>query len=224
MYNKVPMYNCIDLYHRVLARNGIDIKLSLQGVGEGFQDQPLWVFIYQASTNITGHIPFSVFATAQDIFGDDTNYIAASTRGNLSLWSRMLSQRLNGDLSPNILEKRLKIHHDMIFNKKASMVELAFFAFSDLIGITFALNLPFSWGSVHLDSPGAINNPAIDPNFLSIDFDTQTAIRSGRLARKIWNIKPLRDFAGTFLVPGDAVLPENATDAEWTEFLTGPSM
>ncbi|KAI8953718.1 GMC oxidoreductase [Xylaria longipes] len=206
---------------RVLARNGIQTKLSLPGVGEGFQDQPLWTLLFLASTNITGHIPFAAFATAQDIFGADTGSISATTSANLASWSEAVSQRLNGDVSPEALETRFRVQHDVIFNKNASVTEFEFFSVASVVGIVFSPTLPFSWGSVHLDSPGAVNNPAIDANFLSIDFDMQTAIGAGRLARKIWSTKPLSDFASAILVPGNTTLPENATDAEWAAFLPG---
>uniref|UniRef100_A0A8H7K9D8 Transcription factor domain-containing protein n=1 Tax=Bionectria ochroleuca TaxID=29856 RepID=A0A8H7K9D8_BIOOC len=36
--------------------------------------------------------------------------------------------------------------------------------------------------------------------------------------------KPLSDLVGDLIVPGDAVLPENATDSQWAEFLTSSSL
>ncbi|KAI0546091.1 GMC oxidoreductase [Xylaria curta] len=204
---------------RVLARNGIQTKLALAGVGEGFQDQPLWTLLFQASTNISGHIPFAAFANAQDLFGTEIGSIAAATSRNLASWSQAVSQRLDGDLSPKALEARFRVQHDMIFNKNVSVTEFEFFSVGSIVGIVFSPTLPFSWGSIHLDSPEAVNNPAIDPNFLSIDFDVQTAIGAGRLARRIWSTKPLSNFTSAFLVPGDAALPKNATDAEWTDVL-----
>ncbi|KAI3317922.1 GMC oxidoreductase [Xylariaceae sp. AK1471] len=205
---------------RILARNDIQTKIALPGTGEGFQEQPLWVLMFQASNNITGHVPFAAFATAQDLFGSDTGSLAAATREKLVSWSKAVSQRLNGDVSPEALETRFRVQHDVIFTKNASVTEFEFFAFGSIVGIVFSPTLPFSWGSVHLDSPGAINNPAIDANFLSIDFDMQTAMSAGRLARKIWSTEPLSPLKRAFLVPGDSVLPENATDKEWTEYLT----
>lgn len=212
---------CTDMtFSRILARNSIETKLELPGVGEGFQEQPLWVLMFQASTNITGQVPFAAFSTAQDIFGAETDSIAAATKGNLASWSEAIAKRLNGGVSPSALETRFRVQHDVIFNKGASVAEFEFFSLGDTIGIVFSPTLPFSWGSVHLDAAGEIDKPAIDPNFLSIDFDRQVALKIGRLARKIWSNKPLSDLAGDFVVPGDAVLPEDATDAQWTEFLT----
>lgn len=123
-------------------------------------------------------------------------------------------------MSADALEKRFRVQHDVIFDKQASMTEFEFFSLGDVTGIVFSPTLPFSWGSVHLDGTGQTDSPAIDHNFLSIDFDMQTALKVGRIARKMWSTKPLSELAGNLTVPGDTVLPENATDAEWTEFLT----
>lgn len=203
----------------VLARNNIQTKLDLPGVGEGFQDQPLWVLMYRASTNVAGHIPFAAFATAQDIFGADTDPVAAATKAKLASWSEAIAERLGGSVPPSALERRFQVQHDVMFGKNASVAEFEFFSLGDIVGIVFSPTLPFSWGSVHLDGSGHIDKPAIDPNFLSIDFDLQTALKVGRIARNMWSTQPLSELAGEFLVPGDTVLPANATDAEWREFL-----
>lgn len=204
---------------RVLNRNKIEVKLNLPGVGEGFQDQPLWVLMFESLTNITGHIPFAAFATARNIFGSNTDSIATRTRRDLASWANIVSERLTGGVSVAALETRFRIQHAALFNTTASMVEYGFFAFSNIVGISFSPTLPFSWGSVHIDAVGAVNNPAIDSNFLTLDFDVQTAIAAGKLARKIYSTKPLSDLAGSFVAPGYETLPSNATDEEWTQFL-----
>jgi choline dehydrogenase len=204
----------------VLAKNGIDTKLELPGVGEGFQDQPLITLVYESTINFTGHIPFVGFATAQDIFGNNTAALAASTSANLSSWAQAVSARLNGSVSPKALEKRFQIQHDVIFNKQATITELMFFTEGTIAGIAFWSLTPFSWGSVHLDSPDTINDPALDPNFLSIDYDLQTLIGAGRLSQKVWNTQPLSSLAIANIIPGDAALPLNATDADWSAVIT----
>jgi choline dehydrogenase len=176
--------------------------------------------MFQTKTKLTGHIPFAALATAQDIFGAHTESIKAATKENLASWSKVIAERLNGGVSPSQLERKFQLQHDVIFNKKASMAEFEFFSVGDITGVVFSPTLPFSWGSMHLNPAGEIDNPTVDPNFLSVDFDMQTAREIGRIARKMWSTKPLSDLAGDFVAPGDAVLPENATDAQWTEFLT----
>ncbi|VUC32404.1 unnamed protein product [Clonostachys rosea] len=204
----------------ILARNGITTKVELPAVGEALQDQTLWVLMFQANPGLVGHVPFAAFATAEDVFKSATDTVEAATREKLASWSEMIAKRLNGGVSAGALKQRFEIQHNVIFGQKSSVVEFEFFSVGNVIGIVFSPTLPFSWGSAHINAAGEISNPEVDPNFLSIDYDKQVALEVGRIARKIWSTKPLSDLAGDLIVPGDAVLPENATDAQWAEFLT----
>lgn len=208
--------------YSVLARAGIQPRLELPAVGEGFQDQPLWVLMFQAKRKLTGQVPFAAFSTARDIFGAETDSLDASTQEKLASWSEQIATRLEGGVSASALEKRFQVQHDVIFDKKASIAEYEFFSLAsqDITGMVFSTTLPFSWGSVHLDAAGEIEKPVIDPNFLSVDFDLQTAKEVGRITRKLWSTEPLSDFVGDLIAPGEAVLPKNATDEQWAQFLT----
>lgn len=206
--------------YSVLARAGIQPRLELPAVGEGFQDQPLWVLMFQAKRILTGQVPFAAFSTARDIFGAETDSLGTSTKEKLASWSELIAKRLEGGVSASALKKRFQVQHDVIFEKKASMAEYEFFSLGDITGIVFSTTMPFSWGSVHLNAAGEIEKPVIDPNFLSVDFDLQAAKEVGKIARKLWSTDPLSDFVGPLLVPGDLVLPENATDEQWAQFLT----
>lgn len=177
--------------------------------------------MFQAKRNLTGQIPFAAFATARDIFGAKTDSLGASTKEQLASWSELISKRLEGGVSASALEKRFQVQHDGIFDKEASMAEFEFFSLGDVTGIVFSTTMPFSWGSVHLNAAGEIEKPVIDPDFLSVDFDLHVAKEVGRIARKLWSTKPLSDFVGDLVSPGEEVLPQNATDEQWAQFLTG---
>jgi choline dehydrogenase len=140
---------------------------------------------------------------------------------NLSSWSQEVSSRLNGAVSPEALEKRFRVQHDVMFSANATVAEIEFISVGALAGSVFWPTLPFSWGSVHLSAPGAINNPAIDVNFLAVDFDLQMAIGVGRLARQVWSTQPLSDIALSPISPGDSELPANATDSQWADYMIG---
>lgn len=176
--------------------------------------------MFQAKRKLTGQVPFAAFSTARDIFGAKTDSLDASTKEKLASWSELIAKRLEGGVSVSALKKRFQVQHDVIFDKEASMAEYEFFSLGDITGIVFSTTMPFSWGSVHLNAAGEIEKPVIDPNFLSVDFDLHAAKEVGRIARKLWSTKPLTDFVGDLVAPGDAVLPENATDEQWAQFLT----
>lgn len=206
----------------VLSRAGVQPRLELPAVGEGFQDQPLWVLMFQVKRKLTGQVPFAAFSTARDIFGAETDSLDASTQEKLASWSEQIAKRLEGGVSASALEKRFQVQHDAIFDKKASIAEYEFFSLAsqEITGMVFSTTLPFSWGSVHLDAAGEIEKPVIDPNFLSVDFDLHAAKQVGKIARKLWSTEPLSDFVGDLIAPADGVLPGNATDEQWAQFLT----
>lgn len=43
---------------------------------------------------------------------------------------------------------------------------------------------------------------------------------AGRLAREVWATKPLSDFVGPLLIPGETLLPPDATEEQWKSVLT----
>lgn len=169
----------------IFARAGVQPRLELPAVGAGFQDQPLWVLMFQAKRNLTGQAPFAAFATARDILGAKTKSLDASTKEQLASWSELVSKRLQGGVSAIALEKRFQVQHDGIFNKEASMAEFEFFSLGDITSIVFSTTMPFSWGSFHLNAAGEIQKPVIDPGFLSVYFDLHVAKEVGRIAQKL---------------------------------------
>lgn len=218
--NNSPLQPVLICPNSVLARAGVQPRLELPAVGEGFQDQPLWVLMFQAERKLTGQVPFAAFNTARDIFGAQTDSLDVSTKEKLASWSELIAKRLEGGVSASALQKRFQVQHDVIFEKGASIAEYEFFALGDITGMVFSTTLPFSWGSVHLNAAGEVEKPVIDPNFLSVDFDLLAAKEVGKIARKLWSTEPLSGFVGDLISPGAETLPANATDEQWAQFLT----
>ncbi|KAI0124825.1 glucose oxidase [Xylariales sp. AK1849] len=145
---------------------------------------------YTSPTDFTGQLrPYAAFATAQDLFGDETTAVAASTTTNLSILARATSAASNGAINTEAPEARFRIQHDFLFNKNVTISE------------SIIPNLvPFSLGST----------------YLSAEFDLNVLVRAGRLSSKLWHTKPLSDLIDS---SADASLPRNATDAEWTSYI-----
>jgi choline dehydrogenase len=204
----------------ILGQLGIDTVIELPGVGESTHDQPIFTIGYSSSSNYTGHTPFVTFPTVQDVFGPNTSAIAASTSADLSQWAQTISASINGAISPEALETRFRVQHDLIFKKNITVAEILTATFGgSTVGSAVWLLSPFSWGSVHLQSPSSINTPVIDSKLLSVDFDLDLLIGSGRLAQKVWNTPPLSTLTTANVIPGDAVLPANASDSQWEAYI-----
>ncbi|KAI1752442.1 GMC oxidoreductase [Xylaria castorea] len=204
----------------LLKELGIETLIDLPGVGEYLQEQPNTVLIYGSTQNMSGSAPYATFPTAQDMFGDETSAMKASTSAQIPDWAKKVAAASNGAVKVANVEKLLRTQHDLIFNKNVTIGETLTTASGGLLVSAMWLLLPFSWGSVHLTSVDAINAPAIDPRYFLIDFDLDVQIGLGRLSRKLWQTKPISNLVGSSILPTDDVLPRNATDEQWTSFIS----
>ncbi|OTB10837.1 putative GMC oxidoreductase [Daldinia sp. EC12] len=202
----------------ILKEHGIETRINLPGVGEHLQEQPNVVLEYISNVNLTGTIPYATFATAQDIFGERTFAVAEATRTKLSEWAQKVSDTNNGAIDAHQLEEIFRIQHDLIFRTNVTVAETLTSASGNILLSAFWLLLPFSRGSVHLKSTKT-NYPAIDPEYFLIDFDLAIQTEIGRISQELWYTNPVKDVVVDYLVPGDEVLPRNATDAQWATFI-----
>ncbi|KAI1107184.1 putative GMC oxidoreductase [Jackrogersella minutella] len=202
----------------ILEKYGIATKVDLSGVGEHVQDQPNTALEYSSNLDVTGTVPYATFVTAQDIFGNQTSAIAAATNTKLSEWAQKVSDANNGVISTSQLEKIFRIQHDLIFKENITIAETLTSGSGNILISAFWTLLPFSRGSVHIKSAEDTDDPAIDPEYFLIDFDTIVQTGIGRLSQELWYTNPMNDYVVSCLVPGDEALPRNATDAQWTTF------
>ncbi|KAI3337007.1 GMC oxidoreductase [Xylariaceae sp. AK1471] len=204
----------------LLNRLGIETKIDLPGVGEYLQEQPNIALIYSGTLNLTGSAPYVTFPTAQDMFGDETSAIEASTSAKIADWAREVTAASNGAVQVENIEKLFRIQHDLIFKQNVTLGETLTTISGKFFVSAMWLLLPFSWGSVHLTSVDAINAPAIDPKYFLVDFDLDVQIGLGRLSQKLWHTAPVSNFITGSVLPTDDVLPLNATDEQWTSYIS----
>ncbi|KAI0455677.1 GMC oxidoreductase [Xylaria acuta] len=208
----------------LLNELGIETLIDLPGVGEYLQEQPNTVLVYSSTQNMSGSAPYATFPTAQDMFGDETSAINASTAAQIPDWAKKVAAASNGAVKAANVEKLLRIQHDLIFKKNVTIGESLTSISQGYLVSAMWLLLPFSWGSVHLTSVDAIDAPAIDPKYFLVDFDLDVQIGLGRLAQKYWHTKPISDLVGSGVSPTDDVLPVNATDGQWTGYISDTLM
>ncbi|KAI0527870.1 GMC oxidoreductase [Xylaria bambusicola] len=205
----------------LLSSLGIKTQIDLPGVGEYLQEQPNTAIGYTFSQNISGTAPYATFSTAKDMFGDEVSSIEATTSAQIPAWAEKVASASNGGVDVAKVEKLFRIQHDLIFKQNVTIGETLTAIYSGAVVSAWWLLLPFSWGSVHLTSAEAINAPAIDPRYFSVDFDLDVQIGLGRIAQEFWHTKPIGEFRGASVIPEDeGVLPLNATREQWTSFIS----
>jgi len=90
------------------------------------------------------------------------------------------------------------------------------------IGFSFWNLLPQWRGTVHVKSSNPSVRSALNPEYLTgAAFDLYLKGNASQLARKIFATSPLKELVGEEILPGLASVPQNASELQWQEFVTG---
>jgi choline dehydrogenase-like flavoprotein len=208
----------------ILKSLGIETVVPLSSVGSNLQDQPANGIIYSSPTNWTGYSTFASFLTASDLFGSNLSSITTSIRANLTSYA----QTILSDYAPNATalstQERLLQHQlDLVFtpNSTVPLAEILWIPTGNAIVAQFWNLLPFSRGSIHINSTYPLAQPAIDPNFLQLPIDTYVQAAIGVRIRSLFATPPLKKHVTAEITPGFSVVPENAdwSDAAWDKWI-----
>ncbi|EFY92054.1 GMC oxidoreductase [Metarhizium acridum CQMa 102] len=207
----------------LLKQKGIEVVVDLPAVGENMIDQALSSLFYTTNINIKGYTLYSTFVTAADIYGSTIDKVAKDTEAKLGKQARQLAQASHGGLNASALERILKIQHNVIFNKHATLAEILSTAQGDKIGTSYWDLMPFGRGSVHMRSIDDVDSPVIDSRYFYIDFDLATQVESGKVGVEFWTSSPVKKIIMGQFAPNATVLPPGTTDEQWKEFLADSS-
>lgn len=72
---------------------------------------------------------------------------------------------------------------------------------------------------MHISSKDPAVLPKIDPKFGLLDIDVKVQIAISRLIREFWASEPIRGLVGVETTPGFDVVPTNASDELWEDWL-----
>lgn len=185
-------------------------------MGEHLQEQPNTAIYFLGSLNVSGYGTYTAFSSAADLFGSNLSTIAASTEAHLADYAAAVARASNHALNTTALEQIYRVQHDLMFSKNVTIGETLTTYFEDYEYFLSAhwLLLPFSRGSVHLQSTSQINSPVIDPRYFLVDFDMNVEVAIGKQVHAFWHTSPMGDYI-TVNVTADP-----ATDSEWAEYIT----
>ncbi|KXT12293.1 hypothetical protein AC579_5653 [Pseudocercospora musae] len=79
--------------------------------------------------------------------------------------------------------------------------------------------MPFSRGSIHIQSAKASAPASIDPDYFMRNWDAKQQVGTAELARAVANTSPFKDLLGQETTPGLATVPANASEASWADSL-----
>ena len=160
------------------------------------------------------------FATASDIFGSSVDSVAATVRSQLAQYANNTASASNGAMEAKDLEKLFKIQHDQIFNKNLPIAEFVFILEGDQsIHTGYWGLIPFARGNSHIASADPTAPPVANPNYGMLEWDAQIQIAMSKFLRKMYNTGDFKDLIANETLPGLSVVPENASDETWKEWI-----
>lgn len=215
----------------IMTPLGIDTVMDLPGVGEHLMDQPENILQWSqvAGTNFSsGATGYVSYPNATDFWGDETASVAADLLTALPDYAATIAAENNGAATAENVLQLLKIQYESIFEAEMTFTELlAQLALSTSAGVIehqWWTTTPFSQGSVHINT----NTPPTDGGipvdivnrFWHLDADVTLHVAAGRFLRKLYAAAPLNGSAVLEETsPGYDVVPLDATDDEWMEWL-----
>ncbi|CAG8346443.1 unnamed protein product [Penicillium salamii] len=216
----------------VLSAAGVDLVSELPGVGQHLQDHISATVKWSTSVDTAGSIWYENGADK-----NNTNYLsyiddAIAYVNSTALYGSKVAEYEKKFLAqmdkytPNTTtDDGVIAGYKAIYNTTASkiftspmgQIELLFMN-SDAngdVGISAALQHPFSHGRIYINSSDPMDYPVIDPNYFANPSDIQILLEGIKMARKIGETKPISNNFTEEITPGSSV----QTDEDWTQWL-----
>ncbi|RFU80888.1 gmc oxidoreductase [Trichoderma arundinaceum] len=232
----------------VLSKAGIDQTIKLDGVGENLQDHVRYQASYQLKDTFTSFdiLKYNItYAAAQlalwrsnrtslyDYTGSGYSYLNwYQVVGHMATKLNSLAESVVLSLRSVVDKQKLQYIRSLL----APQVEVIFSdgytgvkgypaigsplhgkGFFTLIAVVMH---PLSRGTIHITSADIDDNPQIDPQYLSNEYDVQAAIEAAKYCRKIANSAPLSSAWVTEFEPGMAV----QTDEDWRNYVLNTTL
>ena len=205
----------------ILSEFGIPVVVNLPTVGENMQDQTT-TDMAPISHDIVNGGSITTYATAQDIFGNETQSIRDALQTDLPKFAAQAADASGGTMKASDLERLFETQFDLIFEHNTPIAEVILGASgSTSISAEYWGLLPFARGSVHISSANPLSMPTINPNYFMYDYDLKTQIAIARYIRSIFASEPINSLVAGESSPGFDAVPEGGSDEEWKAWLFG---
>ncbi|GMG01346.1 unnamed protein product [Aspergillus oryzae var. brunneus] len=203
----------------VLNKYNIPVKVNITTVGENLQDQTNNALAWEGVETLTGLATFSVLPSVNQLYGDNVTALASYVKFQLATYAKIVASASNGAVKEANLVEAFERQYDLIFNSQVPYAEVVFAPSGQSFSIEYWPLLPFSRGSVHIQSANASDLPAINPNYFMFGQDAEAQITVAQYIRKALGTAPLSGLVGDEVSPGLDVLPASASSSTWTKWV-----
>jgi choline dehydrogenase-like flavoprotein len=203
----------------ILDKYDIPIKVNISSVGENLQDQTNNGLSYAGEEFWIGGPTFSALPSAAQIYGDRVSGIASSIKSSLENYAKAVSNSSNGAVQESHLLEAFQLQHDLIFKSRVPYAEIVFLPIGHSFSSEYWPLLPFSRGSIHIQSADSFKPAAINPNYFRFEQDLDAQAELAKYIRKAFGTAPLSEFVGEEFAPGLDRVAENASDSTWRSWV-----
>ncbi|CAI7609380.1 unnamed protein product [Penicillium viridicatum] len=215
----------------VLSDAGVDLVSELPGVGQHLQDHFSATVKWSTNVDTAGSIFYNngkdkndpkyltyidsavAYVNATAIYGSKVDEYESKFLASIDQYAP------NTTYDDGVVSgyKAICNTTSKIFETPTGQIELLFMN-SDAngdIGITAALQHPFSHGRIYINSSNPMDFPVIDPNYMSNPADAEILLAGIKLARQIGQTSPMSKVLTNETTPGSSV----QSDDDWIEWL-----
>ncbi|RDW78651.1 GMC family oxidoreductase [Aspergillus mulundensis] len=203
----------------ILHQHGVPVKINLPTVGENLQDQTNNALTWESNDHLTGLATFSALPSVNQIYGDNVSALASYVETNLAGYAKNLSRASNGVVKESDLLEAFKLQYDLIFKSQVPYAEIVFAPSGNSFASEYWPLLPFSRGSVHIQSANASQPPAINPNYFMFEQDATAQVEVAQFIRKAFGTAPLSNIVGDEVSPSLDALPANSSSSTWMNWV-----
>jgi choline dehydrogenase-like flavoprotein len=160
------------------------------------------------------------FASATDIFSEDTASLANLTRIHLPSYAAVVANMSHGAMLPGHLQHLFQVQHDLIFNNNIPIAEIIFKPGGEkTVNAGYWGLQPFARGDVHIRSSDPTAQPTINPNYGLLEWDVQLQVAIVKFIRRMFRSAPLEGMIEEESRPGLSAVPGDAADEVWANWL-----
>lgn len=170
------------------------------------------------NTNITGSSGYAAYFNVDDVFGDDIASFNASIANSIKQYADETAKS-SGVIDPSVTENLFRLQYDLIFKNKLPISEIIISPGAKGLTLDFWGLLPFSRGSIHINSTDVSAPAVINPNYFMLDYDVHQQIATAKMARKFANTAPMSEKFSGETAPGLGKVSANGSDADWGKWL-----
>lgn len=146
--------------------------------------------------------------------------VSAEVKASFPAYAKTVVDYSGGVVNQSALETLFNIQHKMIFEDLDVICEVIVNApSSGAASLQYWGLLPFSRGNIHINSADPAAASSIQPNYFQLDWDLKQQIATARAARSVTTTAPFSDMITGETTPGLDLVPADASDEVWGEWL-----